>query len=397
MLNKMCKKSLAIAAALSLVTAVHPMQAFAAEDSARRANYLSVSTRLKEPTTLRPETEYGALEVNELLDTNIIVNGEKDPSATYYVLEKSVFDSLEDKSEESVRNSAGFTTGELDGNSDIKDVVLVTYHTFCTEKPIEVDTPEGESDGRDTVPTEKIEDTMMATKEYSFVVTRSANEIADYFKAGIWYKSHENNVTWLYALNEDGLIDHLYTESTNLSRYIVDGVFYIPETIEDIPVLKIGSGSEKPFIPQDVYFNSVVIPSTVQVIGDYAFYQNKNAFELTAPATLTKIGKKAFYSSNVTALRANAPYIEIEDMAFANCHNLESVALFGDYDIGYKSFDGGQYGSALTSVFLSGRGKLGNLAFSNNNMLRQVIGQDGATETKEDTFKGCPFDISDSE
>lgn len=391
---KACKKSLLFATVLSLATTAFPISSFAAEQYNVSVSSVFMSAKLKEPTTLSPSKEYTALEVNDLLDVDVLIGGEKDSEATYYVLDKAVYDGLEDKSEEVVRDLTGFKTEELDGNFDIKDVVLVTYHTFSKDVPIKTNAPEGESDGRDKEPTERKEKKVMAAKDYSFVVTSSANEVAEYFKSDTWYESHENNVTWLYTLNEDGLINHLYTESTNLSKYIYDGVFYIPETVDGIPVLAIGSGIGKTFIPDDVHFTGVVIPSTVQVIDDKAFYQNKNVFSLVVPFTVSKIGNKAFFSSNVTALTANGGHVEVGDSAFANCRYLESVKLFGDYDIGNKSFDGGRHGSALESVILLGHGKLGNNAFSNNKLLANITFGEGmeAVVTEEDSFRGCPFD-----
>ena len=388
MLKEMCKKSLVFATCLSLLSQAPTVYA---QEEAPPTDRLVISARLKEPTTLRPETDYNALSVNELMDVDVYVDGAIDPTATYYVIGKEEFENLSDKSEEMVRDRAGFTTKELDGTCSLEDVVLVTYHTFKTEKPISEEAPEGEESGNEQ--TEVVEDKQMATEDYSFVVSLTANEITDHFKTGTWYQTHEKGVSWLYTLNDEGLIDHLYTESTNLDEYIIDGTFFIPEAINDIPVLSIGSGSDKPFIPQEVYFNTLVIPPTIQVIGENAFYKNKNDFELVTSSLISRIEKKAFFSSNITALKTTGGYIKIEDMAFANCPYLSVVMVLGNFDIGNKSFDGGRFNSSLTDVILLGCGSAGNKAFSNNELLESVLyGNQAGVEISEDTFENCPLD-----
>ena len=93
------------------------------------------------------------------------------------------------------------------------------------------------------------------------------------------------------------------------------------------------------------------MPSTLQIIGNYAFYYNLNlqtvnlneglikiggsAFNnctsltsITMPSTLQKIGNDAFYyNENLQTVNLNEGLIEIGGSAFRNCTSLTSIII----------------------------------------------------------------------
>ena len=365
---------------------------------------LSIDVIFTAPKNLKPETEYTKMSLKDIVNVRVSLNGKPDALAStdYYVMPTERYNELEDKSEETIKKNAGLIT-EAMGEEDyyMLPVTFVTYHDFEVEKEVETEEKQAgksaamkdqkltdetdKSNNKETV-TEKV--TKMATTEVVFCVSKSADEIVDMYKSDKWYESSENGVTWKYTINEDGLIDRLYTESADLSGCIISDIFIVPSTISGIPVVGIGSGTKTPFIPsQAAGYTGFEFPDTLRIIGDYSFYKNDAVFDAEFPASILEIGEKAFYSSNVTGVNVSGRCL-IKDLAFANCRNLTDVTLNGPVIVGKRAFDGGMNGSSLVNLNIRGGAELKEYSFCNNNLIKELELTNNAI-LDATSFDGC--------
>ena len=110
---------------------------------------------------------------------------------------------------------------------------------------------------------------------------------------------------------------------------IPDSAFYACEALEDI-----------------------ILPNTIQTIGNYSFWGCSRIYKIELPTSLTKIGQSAFQScTSLTSVNIKAPMSEIPPYCYANCSSLTSV-VFGDNIkvIGSNAFS---YCSAITDLVIT--------------------------------------------
>ena len=96
-----------------------------------------------------------------------------------------------------------------------------------------------------------------------------------------------------------------------------------------------------------------VIPTSVESIGEYAFYGCSGLTSVTIPTSVESIGERAFSGcSGLTSVTIPSSVTSIGEYAFSWCSGLESVAIpEGVTSIGNYAFWGC---SGLTNVFYSG-------------------------------------------
>ena len=109
----------------------------------------------------------------------------------------------------------------------------------------------------------------------------------------------------------------------------------------------------------------VNIPSTIEEIGDYAFYACKALESVTFPASLKKLGQGAYEHSGVKSVDFTSANPTIGEFSFLCCESLESVNL----------------GTALTNV--------GSSMFSGAKSLKEVIIPNTVTMIKSGGFREC--------
>ena len=133
-------------------------------------------------------------------------------------------------------------------------------------------------------------------------------------------------------------------------------------------------------------FTKVVIPSSVEVINDSAFYDTRLA-EVTIPSSIVKIKDSAFYGC--LALKT----IDIPDTvktigssAFQNCTSLTSVKIGS----GIRQLSSNMFkASALTEVTIPQTVKfIGNSAFQDCRSLSKVVIADGVRKIGDNAFNG---------
>lgn len=101
----------------------------------------------------------------------------------------------------------------------------------------------------------------------------------------------------------------------------------------------------------EYYVSSIVIPSQITEIGEYAFSGNLNLKSLTLHNGITKYGKAAFYGcKNLTSVNLPNPDAEYGTMLFCDCSALSRVTL----PTGIKSLPGHMFFccTSLTSINL---------------------------------------------
>lgn len=134
--------------------------------------------------------------------------------------------------------------------------------------------------------------------------------------AVIAYEGH----TFGYSVNEDG--DYEITSVNYKGADMID--IKIPESIDGRPVSGIAADAFK----ADVFIKSVVIPSSVTYISDFAFYGCTGITEIVIPNSVTEIGQGAFRDCTALAKITFSNTLKtIDNYAFWNCSALEAIAI----------------------------------------------------------------------
>ena len=239
-------------------------------------------------------------------------------------------------------------------------------------------------------------------------------------------------------------------QSVLIKGYIgEDDFILIPDTLEEIPVVKIDNeafkgldltGVQLPAHLEEIgteafalctSLRSVSIPETVRVIGEYAFYCDRDLSEavisegvqhigkyaffactslpsLTLPSSLAYFGEYAFAESAVTSAILPEQITEIPDSAFKHCSDLQTVSIPQSVvSIGRSAFDScvslqkielpdhissiGDYafaGSGIDMIEVSNSCRsIGSKAFRNCPELQMAVMPD--IVFSEDIFEGC--------
>ena len=172
-------------------------------------------------------------------------------------------------------------------------------------------------------------------------------------------------------------------ENTFYSVYIED--FYYNGNIEDwcnieihnynstIGNIYILDNDSEYYIPKEI-----VIPSTVNKIGDYQFKNFGDVISVIVPNTVTHIGSYAFIDCyNLTNIEIPNSVTHIGSYAFSGCHNLKNVIIDENSDltnIGLYSFGG----CLSLESFLLPKNLLNieDYAFQNTNIKRIINASD---------------------
>ena len=116
--------------------------------------------------------------------------------------------------------------------------------------------------------------------------------------------------------------------------------------------------------------SEVVLPTSLKVLGDAAFFGCGRLKEITIPSSLTKVSDYAFANCNNLG-RVNLPneVIEIGKYAFINCESLEVINLNNVRLIGEGAFSTCK---VLTTIELNSVEEVGEGAFANSYYLKSV-------------------------
>ena len=148
-----------------------------------------------------------------------------------------------------------------------------------------------------------------------------------------------------------------------------DGTLFIKNYLTDNgknPFI-VSNGELKGYLGTDT---DIVIPDTVKIIADEVF-MGKEITRITIPSSVTRIGGAAFHGARIKELTIPASVEWIEQLAFANCKELEKLVI-----------EGGK-----TTVDMH--------AFQNCEKLAYVTLAEGVT-LKEGAFNNTPFENGDT-
>ena len=123
---------------------------------------------------------------------------------------------------------------------------------------------------------------------------------------------------------------------------------------------------------EPVQIENVILPNTIEELGDYSFYYTENLKSINLPNSIKKIGNQAFFSSNIINVNFKdlTNLTHIGDYAFNNA-NISGDIEFADSLIylGHYSFGGNNISNVVLSKNLE---KLQDLTFFANTNLKSV-------------------------
>ena len=156
----------------------------------------------------------------------------------------------------------------------------------------------------------------------------------------------------------------------------------IPASIEGLPVTEISNNA---FANRNI--TSVVVPSSVTIIGDGAFSNCQQLTSITLHDNITSIGVNAFRRTAIASITLPAKITIISQGMFAECRNLASIVIpEGVTIIGADAFS--TCVSLATVTFPSTLRAIHHSAFLNCNLLSTINIPDSVTNIE---FRGNPF------
>lgn len=229
-----------------------------------------------------------------------------------------------------------------------------------------------------------------------------------------------NGVTWTYSYSSsNGITQATETGSTTYKYYAgisisgmsgnsseVEVPAYLPYNGEDQPVIYLESSSN--LFSGKSTVTSVVLPETLQGIGEFCFNDCEGLKEITLPKNVSYLYYTFNDCDNLETVQFNADRVYIGFFSFSFCRKLKSVswksatyieenAFYNDYNLtqigsltDVKSIGANAFcNTHIETADLSSCTSLGNNAFQSNTALKQVILNPALTAIDEGVFNGC--------
>ena len=191
-----------------------------------------------------------------------------------------------------------------------------------------------------------------------------------------------------------------YTEASGLPEYeeLVVGEFSSIPNPTFAEVLTVGnvvtSIAESLFMWNTPNLTSIVLPDSVQSIGELAFNGCKAVVSITMPSRMSSIGQGAFYfCQNLESIIVPEGVSMIESQTFSVCSSLSSISLPSTLSsIGQLAFSGcGSLGSATIPAAVE---SIGENAFYNCTSLTSLV-LEGKTLEQIQAMDNYPWGITD--
>ena len=142
-----------------------------------------------------------------------------------------------------------------------------------------------------------------------------------------------------------------------------------------------------------VVCRNTTIPSTVERIGEYAYFENYNISYFEVPANIISIEKFAFCSCwnlNEITFESGSKLESIGDLAFANCYDLKEIEIPASVtSIGENAFLNCNNLEKVTFASGSKLESIGDYAFSNCYNLKEIEIPSNVISIGENAFTGC--------
>ena len=185
---------------------------------------------------------------------------------------------------------------------------------------------------------------------------------------------------WLGIKFEGELSNPMYYAK----EFFIDGVLQtsiiIPDTVNTIGNYAFQNCSS---------LTSITIPDTVSTIGHSAFSGCRSLTSITIPDSVISIGNAAFSGcSNLTSITIPSSVTTIDSVTFYGCSSLTSITIPDTVStIGHSAFSGC---SSLTDIVIpSTVTTIGNYAFQNCSSLTTITIPDSVTSIGSGAFSGC--------
>ena len=204
----------------------------------------------------------------------------------------------------------------------------------------------------------------------------------------------ENKVI-TYTLVESPVTDFIWSTSggeATVVRYIGNSPnVVVPSTYMGLPVTKMfnGSWTSGTFYDKGEIVETVVLPSSITNIGDYAFRGCDSLTSVVIPNSVTTIGNNAFYDCfNLTSITIPNSVITIGNAAFVGCSGLASVVIPNSVTtIGNVAF--GNCFSLASITIPNSVTSIGDAAFAGCYVLASVVIPNSVTRIGDYTFTSC--------
>ncbi len=183
--------------------------------------------------------------------------------------------------------------------------------------------------------------------------------------------NYSKNETYVYSLTENGDII--------INAYLGNSVdnFFIPEKIEGLTVLKVGSL----ITPPNTIFKTVTIPKSVEYICDSAFERlgiEKLIFEKNSK--IKKIGKNAFRYNNLKEMNLPRKNINISFDAFSD-NPIKIISVYKEWEF--------EKNNTLIGFSLSVCADQNENSIINSDKLEEVIFEEGCINIYPKSFAYC--------
>ena len=208
-----------------------------------------------------------------------------------------------------------------------------------------------------------------------FDETKKETSIIHYKELSSWPKLHIYTVTGqnydLQYLENDTSV--VIVKAVGRGNSYPSGEIVLPETINNKPVIGIGSRAFQSYTYNNLMTGDITLPNSLEYIGDSAFLRAKGIKNITFNSKLSSIGDYAFEGSGLTgnvSIPDRTSYVG--KYAFQYAHNITSLEIGGSPILKGYAFQN-MKGASGTVTVKEGVKYLGRNSLSSNENIETII------------------------
>ena len=229
--------------------------------------------------------------------------------------------------------------------------------------------------------------TLLAVLVLACVLLASCNALLDKAKQYVTgNEAPEKPADYLASLKNEQFAYDVFKDHISVTKYLAESVeAEIPSEIDGKPVTEVGSLC---FYQTEAKVVSVIIPESVTVIAESAFYCADRLSSIVIPDSVTEIGMRAFAQCEMLeTVVVGSGVSNIPDYCFNCCDSLKQVTFRGQVgSFGARAFS---YCNALAEYEIpSSVNKIGARAFFGCASLEYLTFVNAEVEIGADAFSG---------